>query len=61
MSEAWIVLILAVAGAIAWGLSYWRKINADGVVSLDEIIEGVQEAAEHVEDIKEAIEDIKED
>jgi hypothetical protein len=61
MSEAWIVLILAVAGAAAWGLRYWRKINADGVVTLDEIIEGVQEAVEHVEDIKEAVEGVKED
>lgn len=61
MSEAVVVLILAVVAAAAWGLRYWRRINADGVVTLDEIVEGIQGATEHVEAIKEAVEDVKED
>ena len=61
MSEAWIAVVLAAWAGVAWGIWYWRKINADGTISFDEIVEGVQEAVEHVEDIKEAIDEAKEE
>ena len=50
------LLILAVAGKQL--LALWRKITADGKITIDEVVDAAEEA---VEIVKDAIEDLGEE
>jgi len=47
------ILILAYAGKHL--LAFWRKINADGKITADEIMEGVEEVVETIKDVKDKL------
>lgn len=54
------LIIIGILAAL--GLSLWRlylKVSADGVITIGEVIEAVQEAAEDIEEAKEDIEEAK--
>lgn len=44
------ILIIAYAGKRL--LAFWRKINADGKITADEIVDGVEEVIDTIKDVK---------
>ena len=55
--ELWLVAILAGVAFGLWGWERWKAINADGKITLDEIVAAVKEAAPMAQDVKEKVED----
>ena len=55
--ELWLVAILAGVAFGLWGWERWKAINADGKITLDEIVAAVREAAPMAQDVKEKVED----
>ena len=55
--EIWIGVAVAVLGLVAWALKKWKALNADGKITLDEVLDSVKEGADKAEDVKEQIED----
>jgi len=47
------ILIITYAGKRL--LAFWRKINADGKITADEIIDGVEEVVETIKDVKDKL------
>lgn len=47
------ILIIAYAGQHL--LNFWRKINADGKITADEIIDGVEEVIDTIKDVKDKL------
>ena len=45
-------------GVILWGLKLYRKVNADGKITLDEVIDIVSSAEEKADETKEEVEKI---
>lgn len=50
----WLVVISGIVAFVAWGMKRYKSVLADGV-TLEEVIDAVEEAAEKVEEIKEDI------
>lgn len=44
------ILIITYAGKRL--LAFWRKINADGKITADEIVDGVEEVIDTIKDVK---------
>ena len=55
--ELWLVAVLAGVAFGLWGWERWKAINADGKITLDEIVAAVKEAAPMAQDVKEKVED----
>ena len=56
------VILLAVAallGILAWGMKKYKTLNADGKITLDEVIDSMGEVKEKVAEAKEEIEKIE--
>ena len=49
----------AVIPFILWGLNKWKQINADGTISIDEVIDAVEEGQEEIEKVADAVEKAK--
>jgi len=47
------ILIIAYAGKRL--LAFWRKINADGKITADEIVDGVEEVIDTIKDVKDKL------
>ena len=47
------ILIIAYAGQHL--LNFWRKINADGKITADEIMDGVEEVIDTIKDVKDKL------
>jgi hypothetical protein len=47
------ILIIAYAGKHL--LQFWRKINADGKITADEIMDGVEEVIDTIKDVKDKL------
>ena len=48
--EVWLGLVAVVGAAVLWALKKYRQVNADGKITLDEIINVVEEGEGHAED-----------
>ena len=46
---------------ILWALNKWKTINADGVVTVDEVIETITEGVDEVKEVVDIIEDLTND
>lgn len=57
--EVWLALGGAVAAAGIWALKKYQKLNADGKITLDEIIGAVEEGEKFADKIIEATEDLE--
>lgn len=56
------VILLAVAallGILAWGMKKYKTLNADGKITLDEVIDSMGEVKEKVAEAKEEVEKIE--
>ena len=56
------IVLLAVAallGIAAWGIKQYKTLNADGKITLDEIIDSISEVKEKAAEAKEEIEKIE--
>ena len=47
------ILIIAYAGKRL--LAFWLKINADGKITADEIVDGVEEVIDTIKDVKDKL------
>ena len=47
------ILIITYAGKRL--LAFWRKINADGKITADEIVDGVEEVIDTIKDVKDKL------
>ena len=54
--EVWLVALGTIAAFIAWGIKRYKSVIADGV-TLDEVLDVVEEAADKAEEVKEAIDE----
>ena len=50
--ELWLAALAAVAGLGVWGYKKWLKIK-EGGITLDEVLDAVEEAADKAEEVKE--------
>jgi hypothetical protein len=55
--ELWVGALAAIAALAAWGLRKWKAMNADGKITLDEIIDTVKEGEEKVKETAEVVEE----
>ncbi len=56
--QVWLALGGAVAAASIWALKKYQKLNADGKITLDEIIGAIEEGEEYADKIVESAEDL---
>jgi len=64
MKEEWqigIALAPVVAAFILWAIRKYRKITADGVITIEEVIDTITEAADELEEVIEITEDMIEE
>jgi len=54
--EVWLGLVAVVGAAVLWALKKYREINADGKITLDEIINVVEEGEGHADAIADEVE-----
>lgn len=57
--EVVLIAVAALLGLLAWGMKKYKELNADGKISLDEIIDSMDEVKEKVAEAKEHLEDIE--
>ena len=58
--EVWLGLAAAIGFGGLWALKKYKEINADGKITLDEIIDTVEESEEHIDKIVENVEKVDE-
>ena len=58
--EVILIAILALLGIAAWAMNKYRTLNADGNITLDEIIDSMDEVKEKAAEAKAALETIEE-
>ena len=58
--EVLLIAILALLGIAAWAMNKYRTLNADGNITLDEIIDSMDEVKEKAAEAKAALETIEE-
>jgi len=57
--EVWLGLAAAIGFGALWALKKYQEINKDGKITLDEIIDTVEESEEHIDKIVEEVEKIE--
>ena len=58
--EVLLIAILVLLGIAAWAMNKYRTLNADGNISLDEVIDSMDEVKEKAAEAKAALETIEE-
>jgi len=58
--EIWLGLAAAVGAGAIWGLKKYQQINADGKITLDEVLGAVEEGEKFADKIVDAAEDLEE-
>ena len=51
--EVWLGLIAAVGVLVLWGLKKYQQINADGKITLDEVISTAEESEKFIDAVSE--------
>jgi ArsR family metal-binding transcriptional regulator len=54
---AYLTALAALVALGIWGLKKYKQLNADGVITLDEIVDTVEEAKEKVAETKDKIDE----
>lgn len=49
--ELWLGLLVAVSALVIWGMKRYRTINADGKITLDEVIDTIDESEELIDNV----------
>lgn len=57
--EVVLIAIAALLGILAWGMKKYKELNADGKITLDEVIDSMGEVKEKVAEAKEEVEKIE--
>ena len=55
---AWLAIGAIVAGLASWGVLKYRQMNADGSISLDEVIEAITDGVSELTAAKDDIEEV---
>ena len=56
--EVWLGLVAAVAALTLWGLKRYQQITADGKVTLDEVIETIEESEPLIDEVADEVENV---